>query len=179
VGAPTFFALDSLGTVGTALPVDLPWAGRTLGILVARGGAERRTEYLVDEWPRWTTVLEGLQGAADRAGFGRSLPNARRGRVQAIPTTEGAVRVQSYYDWPRDGEPRLAGVVVSRASGIVAARSLGEAMGERRAEGRLAGDAFRERVARLYDAMQAALRAGDWRAYGEAWAALGRLLQRP
>ncbi len=179
VGGPTFFALDSLGTVGTALPVDLPWAGRTLGILVARGGTERRTEYLVDEWPRWTTVLEGLQGAADRAGFGRSLPNARRGRVQAIPTTEGAVWVQSYYDWPRDGEPHLAGVVLSRPSGIVAARSLGEALGERRAEGRLAGDAFRDRVARLYGAMQAALRAGDWRAYGEAWAALGRLLQRP
>jgi hypothetical protein len=43
----------------------------------------------------------------------------------------------------------------------------------------LNGDAFRERVSRLYDAMQAALRVGDWRAYGEAWAALGRLLQRP
>jgi uncharacterized membrane protein (UPF0182 family) len=177
VGGPTFFALDSSGTLGAALPVDLPWAGRTLGILVARGGAERRTEYLVDESPRWTTILESLQGAADRAGFGRSLPNARRGRVQAIPTTEGAVWVQSYYDWPRDGEPRLAGVVVSRDGNTVAGRTLSEALGERRRDTQLTADAFRARVTRLYDAMQAALAAGDWRAYGEAWAALGALLR--
>lgn len=178
-GGPTFFAYDSLGTLGWALPVDLPFAGRTLGILVARGGAERRTEYVSHETARWTTILESLQSAADRAGFGRSLPDARRGRVQAIPTADGVMWLQSYYEWPRDGEPRLAGVVVRRRDETVAARTLAEALGERRAESRLAGDAFRERVARLYDAMQAAQRAGDWRAYGEAWAALGQLLQRP
>lgn len=179
-GAPTFFQLDTLGTLGWAMPVDIPWAGRTLGILVARGGTERRTEFIVDERPRWTTVLEGLQGAADQAGFGRSLSNARRGRVQAIPTVNGAAWIQSYYEWPRDGVPRLAGVVVSTRRETVAARTLGEALGEPALGSRtLEGDAFRERVARLYDAMQASLRAGDWRAYGEAWAALGRLLQRP
>ncbi|HRN54391.1 MAG TPA: UPF0182 family protein, partial [Gemmatimonadaceae bacterium] len=97
LGGPTFFGYDSVGTLGWALPVDLPFAGRTLGILIARGGANRRTEYLRYETARWTTVLEGLQGAADRAGFGRSLPNARRGRVQAIPTPEGALWAQSYY----------------------------------------------------------------------------------
>lgn len=177
-GGPTFFAYDTLGTLGWALPVDLPWAGRTLGMLVARGGAQRRTEYLAQEAPRWTTVLESLQGAADQAGFGRSLPDARRGRVQAIPTADGATWVQSYYEWPPEGEPRLAGVVVSRAGQTVAARTLAGALGERRNETRLAGDALRERVARLYDAMQAAQRAGDWRAYGEAWAALGSLLRR-
>lgn len=178
-GPPSFFQLDTLGTLGWALPVDIPWAGRTLGILVARGGSERRTEFVADAGPRWTTVLETLQSAADQAGFGRSLPNARRGRVQAIPTSDGATWVQSYYDWPRDGSPRLAGVVVSRNDSTVAAHTLAEALGERSPATRLDGDAFRERVARIYDAMQAALRAGDWRAYGDAWAALGRLLQRP
>lgn len=178
-GALTFFQLDTLGTLGWALPVDIPWAGRTLGLLVARGGVERRTEFTADEHPRWTTVLESLQGAADQAGFGRSLPNARRGRVQAIPTTEGAAWMQSYYEWPRDGVPRLAGVVLRRRRETVAARTLAEALGERAISGRaMDGDAFRERVARAYDAMQAALRAGDWRAYGDAWAALGRLLNR-
>lgn len=179
VGGPTFFAYDSTGTLGWALPLDLPFAGRTLGILVARGGAERRTEYLAHATARWTTILESLQTAADQAGFGRSLPDARRGRVQAIPTATGAMWVQSYYEWPPEGEPRLAGVVVSRDGTVTAARTLAEALGERRAADAPAGDAFRERVARLYDTMQAALRAGDWRAYGEAWAALGRLLQRP
>ncbi len=179
-GAATFFRLDTLGTLGWAVPVDIPRAGRTLGILVARGGDERRTEFISNDGPRWAAVLQTLQGAADRAGFGRSLPNARRGRVQAIPTADGAAWIQSYYDWPRDGSPRLAGVVVSRGRETVAARTLAEALGEPSPTSRaLTGDAFRERVARLYDAMQAALRAGDWRAYGEAWAALGRLLQRP
>lgn len=178
-GAPTFFQLDSLGTLGWALPVDIPWAGRTLGILVARGGADRRTEFIADPRAGWTSVLQRLQGAADEAGFGRSLPNARRGRVQAIPTTQGAAWIQSYYEWPRDGVPRLAGVVVSRRNETIAARTLAEALGESAPAARsLDRDAFRARVTRLYDAMQAALRAGDWRAYGEAWAALGRLLQR-
>ncbi len=179
VGAPTFFAYDSAGALGWALPVDIPWAGRTLGILVARGGAEQRTEFLAYESSRWTTLLESLQEAADRAGFGRSMANARRGRVQAVPTADGPLWIQSYYDWPQDGTPRLAGVVVSWRGTVTAARSLPEALGERSPSARLDGDAFRERVARIYDAMQAAQRSGDWQAYGEAWAALGRLLQRP
>ena len=37
---------------------------------------------------------------------------------------------------------------------------------------------FRARVTALYETMHAALRAGDWRAYGDAWAALGQLLGR-
>ncbi|MBX3133041.1 MAG: UPF0182 family protein [Gemmatimonadaceae bacterium] len=179
VGGPTPFQLDSSGALGWALPVDIPWAGRTLGVLVARGGTERRSEFHEDARPRWTTILERLQGAADEAGFGRTLPNVRRGRVQSIPTADGALWVQSYYEWPRDGVPRLAGVVVSSRAQTVAARTLGEALGERRPPTRLDGDAFRARVSRLYDAMQAAQRSGDWRAYGEAWTALGRLLERP
>jgi uncharacterized protein len=178
-GGPTPFQLDTSGALGWALPVDIPWAGRTLGVLVARGGVERRSEFHHDARPRWTTVLERLQGAADEAGFGRTLPNGRRGRVQSIPTANGALWVQSYYEWPRDGIPRLAGVVVSSRTQTVAARTLGEALGEPRAPARLDGDAFRARVARLYDAMQAAQRSGDWHAYGEAWTALGRLLERP
>lgn len=179
-GSPTFFQIDAQGTLGWAVPVDIPSAGRTLGLLVARGGTNRRSEFIADEQPRWTTVLETLQGAADDAGFGRSLTNARRGRVQAIPTPGGAAWIQSYYEWPRDGVPRLAGVVVSTRGETVAARTLAEALGgQGTVNGALGGDAFRERVARLYDAMKAALQAGDWRAYGDAWAALGRVLERP
>jgi len=177
-GGPTFFQLDSTGTIGWGLPVDAPAMGRTLGILVARGGVTRRTEYHSTPGPRWTTTLEQLQGAADAAGFGRSLPNARRGRVQAIPTVLGAVWVQSFYEWAPDGAPRLAGVVVSTAEHARAGRTLGEALGAREPLPTLGADAFRERVARLYDAMQDALRTGDWRMYGEAWAALGRLVER-
>lgn len=178
-GGPLFFQLDSLGTLGWSVPVDIPWAGQTLGVLVARGGVERRTEYHDAPGPRWTSVLEAMQQEADRAGFGGGRGSIRRGRVQAIPTPDGAAWVQSYYEWPADAAPRLAGVVVLQGERVRSGRTLADALGLQSAGPPLAPDAFRERVARLYDAMQAAQRAGDWRAYGEAWAALGRLLGRP
>lgn len=178
-GEPSLFQFDSLGALGWALPVDVPSAGRTLGILVARGGADRRTEFVSDPGPRWTSILESMQRAADSAGFGRTLPGLRRGRVQAIPTVNGAVWVQSYYEWPADQAPRLAGVVVRSGDALRTGRTLAEALGVQVVGVPVAPDAFRERVAVLYDAMLAAQRAGDWRAYGDAVAALGRLLGRP
>ena len=62
-----------------------------------------------------------------------------------------------------------------------AARTFAAALGHRddASSEALATGIFRMRVAALYDAMAAALRAGDWRVYGDAWAALGRLLGRP
>lgn len=177
-GNVTMMQLDTTGALAWALPVDIPWAGRTLGILVARGGTERRTEFHESAGPRWTTVLEVLQTAANDAGFGRGLPQGRRGRVQSIPTERGPAWVQSHYIWPEDGAPRLAGVVVTLDGRTRAGRTLGEALGLRPEVAPLPADAFRERVSRLYAAMQAALRAGDWQAYGEAWAALGRVLER-
>jgi uncharacterized protein len=178
-GPATFVQADAGGTMLWGLPVDLPAAGVTLGVLVARGGADRRTEFHHAPGPRWTSVLESLQSAADSAGFGRTLPDARRGRVQAVPTEGGTAWVQSYYAWPADGPPRLAGVVVRRGESLTTGRTLAEALGVRLPVSAVPNDAFRERVARLYGAMQAALRAGDWRAYGDAWAALGRLLEQP
>jgi hypothetical protein len=38
---------------------------------------------------------------------------------------------------------------------------------------------LRARAAALYDSLRASMRRGDWRAYGEHWDALGRLLGRP
>jgi hypothetical protein len=177
-GEVSLFQFDEGGALAWALPMDLPWSGRTLGVLVARGGTTRRTEYHHAPGMGWTAVLNRLQGAADSAGFGRAVPNVRRGRVQAIPSAAGPVWVQTHYRWPPDGAPSLAGVVVSTPERTLARPSLMEALGGR-AQPEETNDAFRERVARLYDAMQAAQRNADWRAYGEAWSALGRLLGRP
>jgi uncharacterized membrane protein (UPF0182 family) len=177
-GPATLFQLDTTGALGWALPVDVPWAGTTLGVLVARGGELRRTEFHRAPGPRWTSILDELQARADAAGFGRSLPGSRRGRVQAVPTDAGPAWVQSHYVWPEDGLPRLAGVVVMLGGRTRTGRTLPEALGLRGPGPSGGADAFRERVARLYETMEAALRAGDWRAYGDAWAALGRLLER-
>ena len=179
-GPETFVQLDTSGALGWGVAMDIPWSGRTLGLLVSRGGEQRRTEYYSAPGPRWTTVLEELQRAADVAGFGRGVPNARRGRVQAIPTRAGPAYVQSFYEWPPDAAPRLVGVAVLIGGEARAGRTIGEALGLRGAGDRRAvpDEVFRARVNALYDEMQAALRGGDWRAYGDAWAALGALVGR-
>jgi hypothetical protein len=124
-------------------------------------------------------VLEELQRAADIAGFGRGAPNSRRGHVQVIPTTLGVAYAQSFYEWPSDGAPRLLGVSVTLDGRSQGGRTIGDAVGARPSTAGTLPDAiFRARVTSLYEAMQAALRAGDWRAYGDAWAALGELLGR-
>jgi hypothetical protein len=89
--------------------------------------------------------------------------------------------VQSSYEWPPDAPPRLIGVAI-RIGGVTrTGRTIAAALGVPDTAGAraLTTDVFRARVAALYETMNAALRAGDWVAYGDAWAALGALLGRP
>lgn len=176
---PALYQLAPDGALGFGIALDIATAGRTRGALVARGGSQRRTEFLVATSVRWSTVLEELQRAADVAGFGRGAPHSRRGQVQVIPTTLGVAYVQGFYEWPSDGAPRLLGVSVAIGGRAQGGRTIAEAVGVRPSAGGALPDAvFRARVTALYEAMQAALRVGDWRAYGDAWAALGELLGR-
>ncbi len=178
-GPPTLFQMDSLGTLGWGVPVAN--ADRMAGLLVARGGIAPRTTLLGPGRERdWTQILEDMQEAADDAGIGRVLKDSRRGRVQAVPTVRGTMFVQSFYEWPGDGVPRLAGVVAMRGEEVRVGRTLGVALGQlegRAGVGRSEGE-FRGEVGRIYDALLTAMRVGDWKAYGEAWEALGRVLGR-
>jgi uncharacterized membrane protein (UPF0182 family) len=181
VGPPARFQLDTNGTMAWGIPV-VDATDQVTGLLVARGGVLAGTDFHhVSTGIAWTRVLERLQAAADSAGFGRALPNSRRGRVQAIPVSGGAAFVQSFYDWPSDQSPRLAGVAVLHEGRTRVGRTFAAAMGVRDDASMtpLPADVLRRRAAALYDQMTAAQRAGDWRTYGEAWAALGRLLGRP
>ena len=179
-GPPTLHQIDSTGTLGWGIPVATK--DRIIGILVSRGGHAPRTTLLPStSAASWTGVLGSLQRAADDAGIGRALKDSRRGRVQAIPTTAGVAFVQSFYEWPADGAPRLAGVVVLKGERTSVGRTVADALGQSLdpSSRGVPADQFRAQVAQYYDAAAAALRSGDWRAYGEAWAALGRLLGRP
>jgi uncharacterized membrane protein (UPF0182 family) len=180
LGPPARFQLDSSGTTAWGIPV-VDASDQVTGLLVARGGLFAGTDFHpVTTGTAWTRVLERLQAAADSAGFGRALPNSRRGRVQSIPVAGDAAFVQAFYDWPADESPRLAGVAVLRDDRVFVGRTLPAALGVRddASATPLPADVLRRRAAALYDQMGAALRAGDWRAYGEAWEALGRLLGR-
>lgn len=179
-GPPTLFQLDTAGTLAWGVPVAS--TDRLAGLLVASGGLHPRTTLLPPTSDHdWAGVLESLQESADLAGFGRAAKDSRRGRVQAIPGRDGLVFVQSFYEWPADGSPRLLGVAVLKGGRKFVGATVAEALGRSIDVGGGSGpsDALRAQAAQLYDQMNAALRGGDWRAYGEAWARLGRLLGRP
>lgn len=177
-GGPTFYS--TLGDHGPlAWSVGVVDAGeRVLGGLVARGGSGPRTEWhRTTPSLRWNDLLETLQRTADSAGFGHQRRFARRGRVQLIPAAGGIAYVQTFYEWPPDAPPSIAGVVVLQQDAIKTGASLGEALGTTHPVGTSGTASLRARIAALYDAMSAALRRGDWRAFGDTYAQLGRLLR--
>lgn len=177
-GGPTFFApLGDRGPLAWSLGLA-DASDRILGTLVAKGGDSPHTE-----WHRstptfgWSEVLEKLQHGADSAGFGHQRRYSRRGRVQLFPGPGGTAYVQSFYEWPPDSPPVLAGVVILQRGEIKTGATLGEVLGMARAAASSGTASLRARVAAIYDAMSAAMRRGDWRAYGEAYSQLGRLLR--
>jgi uncharacterized membrane protein (UPF0182 family) len=175
---PTFFS--PVGEAGPlAWSLGLVDAGnRVVGALVARGGESPRTEWhSTSPSQRWSALLETLQHAADSAGFGHQRRYARRGRVQLIPSSTGVSYVQTFYEWPPDAPPAIAGVVVLQHGGVRTGASLSEALGVTRPIAGGETESLRARIAALYDVMSAALRRGDWRAFGQAYEQLGSLLR--
>jgi uncharacterized membrane protein (UPF0182 family) len=176
---PTFFApLGDRAPLAWSLGVT-DAAARMAGVLVAVGGAAPRIEWHPTPPAYRLELRTSLQRAADSAGFGHQRKFARRGHIQLIPTPHGIAAVQSFYEWPPDAPPSLAGVVVLQKSGIATGASLGEALGVTRPIATDATASLRARVAALYDAMSAAMRRGDWLAFGQAYSQLGRLLRSP
>lgn len=177
-GGPTLFALQ-------AERYALHWSvgvldaeERVIGAIVARGGEAPRTE-----WRRatgnvkWRVVLEQLLSGATDAAKHRPRTIERRGHVQLLPLKEGFAFAQSFYRWPSDAAPELASVSVLDGGRIRTGPTIAEALGLARPASVAGTAAFRTKVAALYDEMNAALRRGDWLAFGIAYAALGRLLR--
>ena len=177
-GAPTFFApLGDRGPLAWSLGV-VDAGERVLGTLVARGGQAPRTEWhRTNPVQRWSELLATLQHAADSAGFGHQRRFARRGRVQIIPAATGMTYAQTFYEWPPDAPPSIAGVVVQQHGEIRTGATLSEALGVARPMAASGSASLRARVAALYEAMSDAMRRGDWRAFGDAFSQLGRLLR--
>jgi hypothetical protein len=176
-GGPTFFApLGDRGPLEWSLGVT-DAGSQIVGAIVARGGDSPRTEWhRMPAASRWD-LRSALQHAADTAGFGRQRRVVRRGRIQIIPTASGLAFVQTFYEWPPDAPPSITGVVVLQKGEIRTGASLSEALGVTRPLASSGTASLRARVAALYDAMSAAMRRGDWLAYGQAFSQLGRLLR--
>lgn len=174
-GAPTPFAS---GATNSPLAWGVPIVDaidRVRGVLVAVGGRDPRTVFVESpDTVRWTNMLDQLQRAADSTLVGMPVRHPLRGRIQVVPTVTGWAAVRSLYDWTPDRPPALAGTVVWQREEVRVGESLA-AIAARRGLGAGDGSRLRVRIARLYDAMQNALRRGDWSAFGQAMAELRRL----
>ncbi|HEY0969758.1 MAG TPA: UPF0182 family protein [Gemmatimonadales bacterium] len=174
-----------------AIPLVGAEDDRPRAVVIASGGLSPRTIVVPLDTlgPGWSRVLERLRaGTSATAGeatmrSGRSGAAVVAGPMQVLPTTDGALLFQPQYVWHPDGPPELAlvalaaGDSIRRAPTLEALLASGDVGAGEAGEGDT-GDVA-SRAARLYDAMRDALRRGDWRAFGEAFDALGRALGAP
>jgi hypothetical protein len=149
---------------------------RLRGTLVAVGGAAQRT-VLVDQpdTVRWPLILDRLQRTADSARISKSRRHPRRGRVQVIPAQSGLLVVQSFYDWPPERAPALAGIVALQGTNTRVAGSVAAAYGALAHTVAAPDGQLRLRISRIYASLQQALRLNDWAAFGRALQELRRL----
>ena len=116
-------------------------------------------------------------GGQDPGGVGRGPESALvRGRVRTIPLARSLAYVQPTFAVGPDGVPALAEVAVLAGDSVRRGATLTAVVSGRAPDARAAGSAGAERLGRaraLYAAMRAALRRGDWAAFGAALEALG------
>jgi uncharacterized membrane protein (UPF0182 family) len=149
--------------------------GRLRGILIGAGGAERVTKWYGLPTPglRWSNVLDRLR-SLDSAGVARDGPLAH-GRVRLVPMPSGIAFVQPNYRWRPQSVPALNRVAVlvgdtTRSIAPLSASTSGASAPQ-------PSSTATPSVRALYDSMRAALRRGDWAAFGRAFDALGRALE--
>jgi hypothetical protein len=184
-GPETPFALQQEGQwiTGWSMPL-LTDDGAVSGLFIALGGVNPANYWLpiAETDMRWTTVLDKLHAATDTSAGDARDGSRVRGAVRALPVAGAAVFAQTAYDWRAQGAPSVAVVGVFASDSAAAGRTFADAVGapafETPDRGSLPPEDFRSRVDAAYQAMQAALRAGDLRAFGEAFDSLGALLRR-
>jgi hypothetical protein len=180
-GPPPFVLGGGAGAPAASVPL-VDTRDRIHGLVVVVGGGDPGTYWrpLPIPGPRWSATIDRLRRPADVGGGSEQQGRVVRGAVRAIPVSDGLLFAQTHYAWRGEGIPSIARVVVVQGDSLVGGATLLEALGQ--SPERLpttpgsAPSSFREAVAAAYDAMRAALRRGDWRAFGDAFDALGRLL---
>ena len=128
---------------------------------------------------RWSTITGQLKSALDSALSPVTGMRVTRGAIRAVPAGSGVLFEQSAFGWRAGAPPTLLRAALSDGVATVSGRSVSRALGAPP----VAADslpatpaAFRARVNALYGEMRAAMRRGDWPAFGRAYEALGGLL---
>ena len=164
------------------LPV-LDTGEQVRGLILATGGPNRLTLWLsaTASAVRWPQVLDRLQNPADTTVAPRDTRWVR-GAVRAFPVGGSVAFVQTTYAWRATTPPTVARVAVLAGDSTVLGATLAQAVGvtlEPDAAGPMHPQDFRARVETLHAAMRAALLRGDWAAFGEAFDALGAMVNAP
>jgi uncharacterized membrane protein (UPF0182 family) len=174
--APPVWLAARATWAATAAVVD---SARILrGVLLAPGGRDRTVRFQpVSEGTRVPAMLDASRQAFD--SLRRARTDLRRGWTRIVPAA-GLVRfVTPLYATRSDGTPALDAVVVADARGVGVGTSVLAAAGPAPTPGPLPVSPDAAAAVSLYERMRAALRRGDWGAFGTAFDALGRTLGVP
>ncbi|MGQ0639477.1 MAG: UPF0182 family protein [Gemmatimonadaceae bacterium] len=170
------------GAMYWSVPI-LDAANSLRGIYIATGGGTHDPMFITTTTNslRWPVLLERMQRAGDA-----TVPLASResrpirGPVRSISHADGIAFVQTTYVSRGDGTLAVARVVVADNDSVRSGPSVMGAIGVTPASITLppsTPEEFRSRVESHYRQMREALARSDWRAFGEAYEALGRLLR--
>ncbi|MGH7713631.1 MAG: UPF0182 family protein [Gemmatimonadaceae bacterium] len=153
------------------------------GVYIATGGATHDPMFIAAPGMsmRWPVLTERMQSVGDAA---TPLANREsrpiRGPLHSIPHSRGIAFAQTTYGPRGDGTLAIARVVVADGDSIRAGLSVMSAIGVTPTSVVLppsTPEEFRSRVEGYYRQMREALSRNDWRAFGDAYEALGRLLR--
>ncbi len=153
------------------------------GIYIATGGVTHDPMFVAAPAmsTRWPVLLERMQRTGDPSGTTASRDSrAIRGPVRSIPHARGMAFAQTTYTARGDGTLAIARVVVADDDSLRSGPSAMTAIGVTPSSVTLppaTPEEFRSRVEGHYRQMRDALARGDWRAFGDAYEALGRLLR--
>ncbi|HVX38928.1 MAG TPA: UPF0182 family protein [Gemmatimonadaceae bacterium] len=181
-GADTLLAGDDVplalpvrGTTALVLPM-IDDSDRLRGLLIGTGGANPLTAWapLAAPGARWSAVIDRLRSIDSTGGGSREGPLAH-GRIRTIPLRGGAAFVMPTYRWRAEGTPTLSRVAVLAGDSV---RPIVPNAAILRAITGMPAIGPAPSLSALYQAMRDALRRGDWAAFGHAFDALGKAIER-
>jgi hypothetical protein len=153
------------------------------GVYIATGGGTHDPMFIstTNMAARWPVLLERMQRTGDAATpLAVRESRAIRGPVRSIPHSRGVAFAQTTYTARGDGTLAVARVVVAEDDSVRSGATVMAAIGVAPTSVTLppsTPEEFRSRVEAHYRQMREALARSDWRAFGEAYEALGRLLR--
>ena len=169
------------------------------GLAIAVGGAQRGTRWMpVNKLDtRWGAMTTQLRIALDSsrqqlAEVGRREPQTAYGRVRVVLVNGAPAAMQPLYVTRLNQAQSLARVAVAYEGKVTVGATTAEAIRQFEPSGAgvpnngagassvpFTAAARQATVNRLYDAMRAAMRRGEWTRFGTAFDSLGVMLGRP